>query len=114
VSVWTLQREVCDRYGALFHPTDPDQIVGVARNLGTGLEPLNGLRHPAVGTTCGWYFWAGEKLSQDPDYFQPMHAAHLAELCPEVVPYLGLGPGWRLLIARNHVDVWYDPALLQL
>jgi hypothetical protein len=31
---------------------------------------------------------------------------------PALVPYLGLAPGWRVLLAPSHIDVWYDPMLL--
>ena len=31
----------------------------------------------------------------------------------EVLPYLGLAPGWRFLLAPGHVDVWFDPATLE-
>ena len=73
----------------------------------------NGLRHPVEGTTCGWYLWAGEgELDQSPDYFQPVHVEHLRERCPEILPYLGLPPGWRFLIAPGYSDVWDDPGLL--
>jgi hypothetical protein len=27
------------------------------------LVPLNGLRHPAEGDTCGWYIWGGADFS---------------------------------------------------
>ncbi len=30
----------------------------------------------------------------------------------DVLPYLGLPPGWRFLVAPGYVDVWEDPALL--
>lgn len=76
--------------------------------------PLNGLRHAADGDTIGWYIWAGEELSQDPDFFEPVHVAHLAELCPAALPFLGLPPGWRFLVAGEHVDVWEDRSLLDV
>jgi len=34
--------------------------VGIARNVTSGLMPINGLRHPPEGDTTGWYIWAGE------------------------------------------------------
>jgi len=52
-------------------------------------------------------------LSDDPDFFRPLHVEHVAEWCPEVQPYLALPPGWRFLIAPGHEDVWFDPALLE-
>lgn len=48
----------------------------------------------------------------DTGFFQPLHRAHISELCPQVVPYLGLPPGWRFLIADGYEDVWFDPSLL--
>ncbi len=111
---WDLQEEVCSRFGSTCLRTRPDDTLGVARNLSSGLLPLNGLRHPATGNTSGWYLWAGKTLSAEPDFFEPIHAQHLAFECAEVIPYLGLGPGWRFLLAGQHIDVWYDAKLLDV
>lgn len=108
------QRAICAKYGARFSPIDPKLKVGVNVNLRTGLQPLNGLRHPQEGDTCGWYLWAGEELTEAPDFFVPLHAIHLADWCPLVLPYLALPPGWRFLIAEGHEDVWFDAALLSV
>jgi hypothetical protein len=82
--------------------------------VGTGLRPLNGLRHSPQDGTSGWYLWAGEEQAREPEFFEPIHATQLAVRCPEVIPYLGLGPGWRFSLAGDHVDVWWDPELLQV
>lgn len=105
------QARLCERYHATPYPTPGHQKVGVARNLRDGLQPLNGLRVKPEGDTSGWYLWAGEELSQDPDFFVPLHAAHLAEWCPAALPYLALPPGWRFLVAPGYEDVWFDAGL---
>lgn len=74
--------------------------------------PINGLRHQPEGDATGWYLWAGEQFPTGDDAYDPLHAAHLADRCPEVLPYLSLAPGWRFLIAPGYLDVWFDPALL--
>jgi hypothetical protein len=33
---------------------------------------------------------------------------------PQVAGFLGLPPGYRFLLAGDHVDVWYDEKLLDL
>lgn len=88
--------------------------VGIAKNVRDGIWPMNGLRHPVAGDTSGWYIWAGEELSDDPEFFVPLHVEHLAEWSPIVIPYLALPPGWRFLIAPGHEDVWFDESLLTL
>jgi hypothetical protein len=108
----SVQQELCQQYGAGFVESLPLMKAGVARNVREGLVPINGLRHPPVGDTSGWYIWAGEELSEDPDFFVPVHVMHLGEWCPEVIRFLGLPPGWRFLVAGNYQDVWEDPSLL--
>jgi hypothetical protein len=108
------QREVCDRYRVEFCPPGDGSKLGVARNIDSRIQPLNGLRHPAVRDTCGWYIWRGEELQDADDYFQPMHVAHLSRECPEALAFLGLPAGWRFLIAEGQVDVWYDETLLRI
>lgn len=113
VIVWDrAQRQVCARWEAAFTPSPPGLKVGIAENVRSGIVPINGLRHPPANGTTGWYIWAGETLSDADDFFLPLHVEHLAEWCPAVLPYLGLPPGWRFLIADGYEDLWFDPGLL--
>jgi hypothetical protein len=105
------QEAVCSRFNAEFVATQADTKIGIALQT-LGSVPVNGLRHLPVNGTSGWYVWAGEVLSTDPDFFKPVHVSHLEQLCPEVIPYLGLAPGWRFLLAPNYEDVWFDPSIV--
>jgi len=91
----------------------PGDTVGVSRLVHAGATPINGLRHQPTADTSGWFIWAGEELVDDPDFFVPLHAEHLADWCPQVLPYLALPPGWRFLLAPDYEDVWQDEALLR-
>jgi hypothetical protein len=108
------QRELCKRQGVGFVAAPPHLKVGIARNVREGILPINGLRHPPAGDTTGWYIWAGEELSNDPDFFVPLHVEHLADWCPVALRFLGLPPGWRFLVAGEYEDVWEDPTLLNV
>jgi hypothetical protein len=105
------QNGICERVGVVPASPAADQKLGIALDT-LHLEPLNGLRHPIDGETCGWSIWGGPEFSHAPEFFQPLHVAHLAERCPRALKYLALPPGWRFLDAPGHEDVWYDPALL--
>lgn len=107
-----LQRALCRRHGAGFMESPLGMKVGIARNVLEGILPINGLRHPPVGDTTGWYIWAGEEPSEDPDFFVALHVEHLAEWCPIAVRFLGLPAGWRFLVADDYEDVWEDSSLL--
>jgi hypothetical protein len=111
-SVESRQMEVCRKYGTDCCPPTPESKLGLARDVAADIQPLNGLRHPIQGDTCGWYIWRGRNLSLDADYFQPMHVEHIMEKCPESVEFLALPPGWRFLIAPGQTDVWFDESLL--
>jgi hypothetical protein len=107
------QRETCRRVGAPFVASPSGLKLGIARNVLEGTLPINGLRHATEADTTGWYIWAGEELSTDPDFFVPLHVEHLREWCPVAIRFLGLAPGWRFLIAGDNEDVWEDPGLLR-
>jgi hypothetical protein len=109
-----LQQRTCARFNASFVACPLGSKVGFARGTSIRRPPLNGLRHPPTESTCGWYLWSGENLSDAPDFFEPMHVEHLARLCPEALPYLGLPPGYRFLLAPNYEDIWFDPDLLDV
>jgi hypothetical protein len=106
------QSAVCERFGAVSSPPDPDSKVGIALATLASI-PLNALRISPEGTTCGWYIWGGETMSQEADFFQPLHVHHLVHHCPAVIPYLSLPPGWRVLLAPGQEDVWHDPELFR-
>ena len=103
---------ICADAGVAPWPVNPFEKVGIDTSALSGAIPLNGLRHQPASGTSGWFIWAGEELKQDEDFFVPMHIEHLATKCPAVLPYLGLPPGWRFLIAEDYEDIWFDEALL--
>jgi len=107
-----LQREVCNRYKVAFCPSLSDQKIGIAENVDSGSLMVNGLRHRQSTDTTGWYIWAGETLSNSPDFFSPLHVSHLDVRCPGIKKYLGLPPGWRFLITDKYEDIWFDESLL--
>ena len=107
------QASVCAEFGSEFALPETDSKVGIALSS-LGKHPLNALRHPPEGSTCGWYIWGGEELSEDVEFFQPLHVIHLAQYCPAIVPYLALAPGWRVLLAPDQEDVWYDNTILSV
>ncbi len=107
------QGATCQRFSAKSDAPAPDSKLGIALST-AGLLPLNALRHPAEGDTCGWYVWWGDTFTEDPNFFQPLHVSHLPERCPQLLPYLALPAGWRVQVAPGHEDVWYDERLLNI
>ena len=107
-----IQKKICAKYKAVHYASPLDMKVGISLNVRSGVTPINGLRHYPTSDTTGWYLWAGTELSQDSDFFKPLHVRHLDEWCPFILGYLGLPPGWRFLIFDNYEDVWYDSSLL--
>src|SRR5260370_5640 len=108
-----VQKETCLRFGADFVSSPGDSKLGVALST-RGALPANGLRHPASGDTCGWFLWWGESYSDSHDFFVPLHVAHVYDDFPELTPLLGLPPGYRFLLAGEHLDVWFDLNLLDI
>lgn len=47
-------------------------------------------------------------MSKNPEFFSPLHASHVGQHVPDFLPYLALPPGWRVLLAPGHEDVWFD------
>jgi hypothetical protein len=111
ISLEEEQRKVCATYASEYVPSAPDSVCGVSKTFDPLSGPIHGLRHPVGEDTSGWYIWTGE-YSADDDFFIPLHVWHLADMCPAVPRYLGLAPGWRFLVAPDHLDIWYDEILL--
>ena len=107
-----IQKAVCSRFEAPYYGCDLSLKVGISKAVKEGVRPLNGMRIKPEGDTCGWYIWAGVEFSEAPDFFVPLHASHVSEWAPLIVPYLGLPPGWRFLVTEEYEDVWKDPKLI--
>ena len=115
IDVEKVQSDICRKFRSPFVGSPPYLKVGISRNVKEGVWPVHGLRHPIEGDTTGWYIWAGEELSNDPEFFVPLHVEHLKEWRPEIIKYLGLAPGWRFLVGENNYeDVWEDLTLLNI
>jgi hypothetical protein len=113
VDVVEEQRRLCAKHNAAYMASPPHLKVGISRNISSGMMPLTGIRsHAPEHGTAGWFLWAGEK-NDDPDFFIPVHISHLDEMCPAVLKYLGLPPGWGFIVAGDYEDVWYDPTYLE-
>ncbi len=107
------QRAICAENRAEYVAAPNDTKIGFAIST-KGLLPLNGLRHPVAGESNGWYIWCGESYSEAKDFFSPLHTFHLLEEYPELVPLLGLPPGYRFLKSVDYLDIWYDLTLLSV
>lgn len=107
------QEKLCQKYGADFLEAPNNLKLGISENVKSNIKPINGLRIYPEGDTTGWYIWAGEELSTDPDFFAPLHVEHIDEWVQDIRKYLGLAPGWRFLVADEYEDVWYDPEILK-
>ena len=109
---WRASSTICAALNLAPDSPTCEDTVGIALDT-LDQDPLNGMRVRPVGKTSGWYLWGGETLSKDPNFFQPLHVAHLAERCPKALPYLALPPGWRFLLGDDdYVDTWQDSSLL--
>ncbi|WP_445367424.1 immunity protein Imm33 domain-containing protein [Methylomonas sp. BW4-1] len=105
------QIDVCRRFNSAVVPSSSALKLGIAIASLSQL-PLNALRLPQENGTCGWYIWGGEVMSEAPDFFQPLHVSHVPNYVPNLLPYLALAPGWRVLLAPGYEDVWFDDAVL--
>ena len=101
-----LQKSICQRYNSEWKPINKNLNIGLSKNY--DLEPINGLRYPAEKGTSGWFIWFGE-YSEDPNFFQPICAEHLLNICPKIIDFLALEVGYGFQIDRNgYEDVWKD------
>ncbi|WP_219134439.1 hypothetical protein [Janthinobacterium sp. UMAB-60] len=100
------QQRICDKFG--LPAQAPEPMVALA--IGS-LEqsPIYGTRInlPENGT-ISWFIHCGEH-SEALDFYQPLHAAHLREMLPQVLDYLALPSGARFILDREgYEDVWQE------
>lgn len=98
---------MCQKQGSAHVPIAQGSKVGLAIHT-LQQTPIYGVREAPQGDTTGWYIWGGP-YSDAPDFFQPVHAAHLAAMLPIVLPFLGLEPGFKFITdMQGHEDVWHE------
>lgn len=106
------QKEICKKYNINWTPSELGLKIGISKNINSDKMPINGLRYQPENGTSGWYIWAGD-YSDDNDFFEPIHVAHLEQKCPLILKYLGLPPGYRFQIDnKGYEDVWEDKNLI--
>src|SRR5271168_1392604 len=110
-SIISAQKALCVEHAVIYVPSLAESKLGFALST-AGKFPVNGLRHPVVDGTNGWYIWCGQDFSNDAAFFVPLHARHVYEHHPEIAKFLGLPPGFRFLFAPDHIEVWFDESLL--
>lgn len=110
---WSTQPQALfARFAAVWTPPSDFDKIGVAATVKSDALPLHGLRHLPANGTSGWYLWTGlEPLSTAAASSFSIHAIHMVDWRPIVVPYLGLPPGWRFLLHDDYEDVWFDESL---
>ena len=103
-------------FGASPEPPNPGELLGLRPECSPEVWPVHALRHPPKGTTSGWYVWRGDPVipQNDEHFFKASHPEHMGPGFDLLLPYLALPPGWRVLVAPGHEDVWYDEALLEI
>lgn len=104
------QKLLCKNLSVFWKEVDKELKVGLADNILDQIDPINGLRHPAEKDTTGWYFWAGQEFSTKKDWFKPYCVKDLVHIKPELIKYLALPPGYRILIDSK---VYYTQKFVQ-
>ena len=106
-----MQVALCREHGVPFEPTSlrsPGGRITDAR----GTPPFHGLRVAPKEGFSGLYIWAEQEPSDSDDFYQPLCARHLADLCQHALRVLGPPAGWRFLTDGEYSDVWFDATLL--
>jgi len=105
------QESVCAKHESECYGIDSSLKVGIALNTLDQI-PIHALRLKEEGDTTGWYIWGGEYSDSD-DFYQPLCVEHLQKHCPQIIKYLALAPGYRLIIDnKGYEDVWFDAEII--
>ncbi len=97
-------QEICAECGSAFIPPDPLDKISVALETLDQL-PLNALRLSPERGLCGWYVWGGKQASHAPGAFKAIPVANLLRQCPQLMPFLALAPGWKVLLAPEKIEL---------
>lgn len=105
------QTALCERLGTRPHFVEGGDRLGASRSFFDPGFPVEGVRCPPSGDTCGWFLWVGD-YSTDSNFFVSVNVLQVIQARPEIGPYLSLPPGWGFITAPGYEDVWQDAKLL--
>ena len=110
MSILEQQIEICQKYNVQALVPELNEKLGIALST-LDKQPINGVRHKIENGTCGWYIWCGDELSEDKDFFKPLHVNHINNYLPIIEKYLALPVGYRFIVASDYEDIWYDESI---
>ena len=87
-------------------------VIGVCEPFDAESDLMQGLRRQTTDEETGWYIWTGDGGADDIGFFKHVSVRDFGLLCPSLVPYLGLAPGWRFTVESGSLKVWFDAALI--
>lgn len=105
------QAEICLAVGSAYVEAALDSSVVVAAET-VRTFPLNGTRQPPGEGESGWRVWGGDGSPPQAAEFELMTVSDLQRVCPQILKYLALAPGWRVVWAPGEEDVRFDHQLL--
>ena len=103
-----LSQQICAKYHSKYNPIPPNEMVAIALQT-LGQQPIYAMRIvPEQNENITWFIHCGEYSEAD-DFYQPMHASHLDQLLPQVLPYLALDHGFNFIIDDDgYEDIWSE------
>ncbi len=103
-----LQKQICEKYQSGYRAINESEMVAIALQT-LGQQPIYATRIiPEQDENITWFIHCGEYSDAD-DFYQPMHASHLDQLLPQVLPYLALDYGFNFIIDDDgYEDIWSE------
>ncbi len=103
-----LQKQICEKYQSVYRAINESEMIAIALQT-LGQQPITASRVILRdGEMISWFIHCGEYSDAD-DFYQPMHASHLDQLLPQVLPYLALDHGFNFIIDDDgYEDIWSE------
>ena len=106
-SLEVIQRACCEHYGAIYTPTDPEQLVVISDGVYEEGMAVEGVRYSSPSHMTGWWLTT-ERCSGNIDLLQTVHFRHIEEQRPDIARYMALPYGYRFQLGGKEEHVWFD------
>lgn len=111
IEIMNSQIEICETYSSKLAFTKVNQNIVISDGVLDG-RPVEAVKYEAPEHMSGWYITT-DLYNDDINTLQQIQLPDLKLKRPELVKFLALDNGFRFVVDKENIEVWFDEEVLE-